>query len=72
MSIEAQQVAGSSKASMRLLRKNNRDIWLLEGALDYKLDYDLLLKVVKKFELIDCVPTGYHYPEFYASSVDRM
>ena len=57
---------------MKLLRKNNRDIWLLEGALDYKLDYDLLLKVVKKFELIDCVPTGYHYPEFYASSVDKM
>ena len=57
---------------MRILRKNCRDIWVLEGALDYKLDYELLMKVVKKFELIDCVPTGYHYPEFYASPIDKM
>lgn len=49
------------------VRQIQREIWVLEGALSISLDHALLMIVVKKFEKIDCVPTGYFYPEFYAT-----
>lgn len=52
------------------IRINQRDIWVLEGALNHKLDLNMLKLVVNKFIKIDCVPTGYYYPEFYAKKIE--
>ena len=52
------------------IRINQRDIWVLEGALNHKLDLNMLKLVVNKFIKIDCVPTGYYYPEFYAKMIE--
>ena len=56
----------------RNIRINKRDIWVLEGALNHKLDLNMLKLVVNKFIKIDCVPTGYYYPEFYAKKIESV
>ena len=48
------------------IRQCQRDLWILEGILSHKLDQDLLRKVSDNFEKIDCVPSGYFYPELYS------
>ena len=47
------------------IRSLERDVWLIEGFLKHEIKRELLELVYKKFERIDCVPSGYHYPEFY-------
>ena len=53
---------------MRLRRK----LWVLDGVLTHDLDQELLEQISDKFKKIDCVPTGYFYPELYASSPKQM
>ena len=46
-------------------REAQRDIWLLTGLIDHRLDLALLNAVIAKYRRIDAVPKGYHYPEFF-------
>ena len=54
------------------IRELEREIWVLEGILTYSLDRELLVKISKNFAKIDCVPSGYYYPELYAEPIDPM
>ena len=47
------------------IRSLERDVWLIEGVLKHDIRRELLELIYNKFERIDCVPAGYHYPEFY-------
>ena len=49
-----------------------RELWVLDGVLTHDLDQELLEQISEKFKKIDCVPTGYFYPELYASSPKQM
>ena len=42
-----------------------RDLWLLNGVLDHKLNGELLQEIAAKFRRIDAVPQGYYYPELF-------
>ena len=58
----------SSAEAMQL----QRELWVLDGVLTHDLDQELLEQISEKFKNIDCVPTGYFYPELYASSPRQL
>ena len=38
----------------------NRQLWVIRGVLDHKLDENILNLIVKKHEKIDTFPKGYY------------
>ena len=40
-----------------------RRLWLLEGVLEHSFNEESLMKIVKDFERIGLVPSGYDYPQ---------
>ena len=55
-----------------LIRKFERDLWVVNGVLSQGLDRALLEKVSKNFQRIDCVPSGYYYPELFARPIEQL
>ena len=51
----------------KIVRAAQREVWMLNGILEYNLACESLKKVVDNFNKIDQVPSGYDYPELCQS-----
>ena len=49
-----------------------RELWVLDGVLIHDLSQELLAQISEKYKKIDCVPTGYFYPELYTASPKQV
>ena len=55
----------------KAMRKKQRELWLLGGKMNAKIDKDLLEKVFDLYEYIDAVPQHYHQYFFYLKKQER-
>ena len=59
--LQREEQAGNLKA----VKNWSRQLWVLNGVLDYKIDFEPLYKLLCKFEQHDVVPKHYAYPELF-------
>ena len=48
------------------MRKYRRYLCAYTGIQDHNFEIKVVQKVLSRFQRLDLVPVGYHYPEFYA------